>query len=198
MVRHLGERVSRRRCPGPPGCPGSPLPASGVGGRDRSNLLSRAGVYTEGSHPYTGARGIIGRCGPRWWSLPDRCADDRAAGCGWWFSGGGLSAVGPAGLHRPQSPADPHACALPEITAASTRRESSARSARTPSARTASSLDAARFGVGSHRPARAALAARLAGSHARLPPTRPGPSGERSRDHRSVRSSLMVIAGSVL
>ena len=39
--------------------------------------------------------------------------------------------------------------------------------------------DAAHFGVGSHRPPRAALAARPACSHARLPLARPGPSGER-------------------
>jgi hypothetical protein len=38
-------------------------------------------------------------------------------------------------------------CALPEITAAATRRDQSARLASTPLARTAPSLDAFRFGV---------------------------------------------------
>jgi hypothetical protein len=77
-----------------------------------------------------GACGITGRYGPfgglllaaqRWWSL---------AVCLWllmvllwWRAFGG----GPGRAPQPQSPADPHACALPEITAPATRRDSSAR-----------------------------------------------------------------------
>jgi len=53
-------------------------------------------------------------------------------------------------------------------------------------------------GWDSHRPPCAAPGdPSVACSHARLPPARPGPSSERSRDRGSVRSSMVVIAGPV-
>jgi hypothetical protein len=70
-------------------------------------------------------------------------------GCGWWFSGGGLSAVGPAGLHNPSRPPT-HKPAPSRKSPLPPRAGIHRRGPFGPPliARTASSSEPSRFGVG--------------------------------------------------
>ena len=97
----------------------------------------------------------------------------------WWRALGG----GPGRAPQPQLPADPHACALPEITAPATRRDSSARPVCNAAHRSGHIDLRCRSLWGGVQIDQHAL--RLATiqprdlTHASLHPARPGPSGER-------------------